>query len=431
LSAASTAEAQLERTDSSAFLLVLKNCLIAAGRSEHSLALLIIELENLDRLASVFGHRRGEQLVTVIASRLSSAVRDQDRLLRIGDRRFAVVIDPLSNLAILDLAAGKFFKQCSRAVVIDGDELSAIPRIGIAVASGESADPEVLLQNAETALLAAAADGKPHTVFSPEQIQRVADPIRLEAELDAAIKRKDFQLHFQPKISTHDFQPNGAEALIRWDNALRGMVSPDVFIPLAECAGRREPLTAFVLNSALRYASNWPVSLSVSVNVSPRMLLTTELVDLTQSALRLWDFPPRRLYLEITEGALMTDPDVSFDVLTQLRQLGVRISIDDFGTGFSSLAYFKNIPADELKIDKSFVLNMLEDEGDKRIVRAIIQLSKQFGLAVTAEGVEDEQTALMLAELNCDSLQGFHFSRPLPAQAFESWLAAGNRTQAT
>jgi EAL domain-containing protein (putative c-di-GMP-specific phosphodiesterase class I) len=127
----------------------------------------------------------------------------------------------------------------------------------------------------------------------------------------------------------------------------------------------------------------------------------------------------------------MTDPDVSFDVLTQLRQLGVRISIDDFGTGFSSLAYFKNIPADELKIDKSFVLNMLEDEGDKRIVRAIIQLSKQFGLAVTAEGVEDEQTALMLAELNCDSLQGFHFSRPLPAQAFESWLAAGNRTQAT
>jgi EAL domain-containing protein (putative c-di-GMP-specific phosphodiesterase class I) len=161
--------------------------------------------------------------------------------------------------------------------------------------------------------------------------------------------------------------------------------------------------------------------------VTPRLLLDSDLVDMVAGALRLWDFEPARLVLEVTEGAVMTDPARSFRILTALRELGVQISIDDFGTGYSSLTHFKNIPADELKIDKSFVLNMLEDDGDKQIVRTIIELSKGFGLQVTAEGVEDEQTAAMLAEMRCDRLQGYYYSRPLPQHEFVTWLEAYER----
>jgi len=160
----------------------------------------------------------------------------------------------------------------------------------------------------------------------------------------------------------------------------------------------------------------------VSINLSPKTLQYDELVEMLEGSLKLWDFEPSRLIIEITEGALMDNPEESFQVLNSIRRLGVKISIDDFGTGYSSLAYFKNIPADELKIDKSFVLNMFDDEGDKKIVRAIVQLSKQFGLEITAEGVEDERTSRILAEFECDRLQGYHYSRPLPSNDFLEWI---------
>ncbi|HSG66596.1 MAG TPA: bifunctional diguanylate cyclase/phosphodiesterase [Gammaproteobacteria bacterium] len=414
--------------DPNAFLHVLATMIADGGRQAGSLVgLLIVHIENFDRLASGFGHRAANQVVMTVAKRLVSGLRERDRVVRMGEAKFAIVIDAPRSDGILLLAANKISKLCAQSVVVNEQELTVGSRIGIAVGSGDRAKAEDLLRGAETALLAAASNDVSHSVFEPTQLESMSNSLHLELELDAAIKGREFELYYQPKVSTLGFEPCGAEALIRWNNPKRGYVSPEVFIPLADQVGRIEPLTTFVLNTALRQASEWNVDFPVSVNVAPRLLLSTELVELIDSALKMWDANPARLVIEVTEGALMTDPATSFAVLSRLRELGVGISIDDFGTGYSSLAYFKNIPADELKIDKSFVLNMLNDEGDRRIVKAIVNLTKEFGLKVTAEGVEDEQTARALAALECDSLQGYHYSRPLPQGEFTAWLERARR----
>lgn len=415
-------ELQVNQTDPNAFLHSLTALLAESKESGCSLGLLIVHIENFDRLASGFGYRSANQVIGSVAERLRSSVRDTDQVVRISESKFAVVITALQSDGILILAANKIEKLCAQSVTMGENELAVSLRIGIAAGSNETVGADLLLQNAETALLAAARDDISYSVFAPAQLENVSNSLNLEIELDMAIRRKEFELYYQPKVSSRDFEPCGAEALIRWNNPKRGYVSPDVFIPLADQAGRIEPLTSFVLNTALRQASEWGVELPVSVNVTPRLLLSSELVEIVESALRMWDTHPGRLIIEITEGAIMTDPTTSFRVLSQLRALGVGISIDDFGTGYSSLSYFKNIPADELKIDKSFVLNMLNDEGDKRIVKAVVNLSKEFGLKVTAEGVEDEETARALAALKCDILQGYHYSRPLPQADFMAWL---------
>jgi len=413
---------QVNQTDPASFLRLLGQTIKGAAEKQQSLGLLIVQLENFDRLISAFGYQVGNQLIAALAEKLMSNVRPQDKVVRIGESKFAIIIAPLSNQGILVLAANKLGKIASRPLKIDQKEIKTNLRIGMLTGPEQGRDAETLLQNAETALLAAVSEETDFSIYSPDQHLQASDSLRLDIELELAIKQNDFELYYQPKISTQGFEPCGAEALIRWNNPDRGFVSPEIFIPLADRIGRMEPLTAFVLNSALKQASEWRKDLSISVNVSAKMLKCSDLVDMVASALKMWDFEPSRLMIEITEGALMDDPEASFELLIRLRELGTKISIDDFGTGYSSLAYFKNIPADELKIDKSFVLNMFDDVGDKKIVRAIIHLSKQFGLEVTAEGVEDERTARILAELECDRLQGYHYSRPLPQKEFIDWL---------
>ena len=414
---------QVNQTDPGSFLRLLDKRLVGDDGAAAPLGLLVVHLENFDRLVSAFGYKMGQRLIGAFAEQLREHVRAQDKIVRISDSKFAIIVSSLRNPGILVLAANKIGKICAKPIPIGSNELTANLRIGMAAAPAHGSDAETLLQNAETALLAAVSDEADYSIFEPDQLRRVTDSLRLEVELDLAIKRKEFELYFQPKISTRDFRPCGAEALIRWNNPDRGFVSPEVFIPLADRSGRIEPLTSYVLNAALKQAAEWPEPLSVSVNVSAKMLQSPDLADMVEVALKLWNFEPARLVIEITEGALMSNPETSFEILTDIRKLGVKISIDDFGTGYSSFAYFKNIPADELKIDKSFVMNMFDDAGDKKIVRAIIQLSKEFGLDVTAEGIEDQRTAQILAELECDRLQGYHYSRPIPQQDFIAWLS--------
>ena len=424
------ATTQVNQTDPAVFHDLLGGALSALTEPGQSLGLLVVKLEDYDRLLSAFGFRACNELIAQIARSLVASVRPEDSVVRISDSRFAVLISPLRNQGILVLAANKIGKISARPFVIDQSEIKVTLRIGIATGPDQGSEPETLLQNAETALLAAATEDRAFALFAPEQSGRESDLLRLDSEIDAALKKKEFELYFQPKISTRDFTACGAEALMRWNNPLRGFVSPEVFIPLTDRPGRMEPLTAFLLNSALAQASEWPPELSLSINLTPRMLLSPELVEMVAGALKLWEFQPGRLIIEITEGAIVADPQLGFAVLSQLRELGTKISIDDFGTGYSSFAYFKNIPADELKIDKSFVQNMFHDEGDKKIVRAIVQLSKEFGFEVTAEGVEDERTARILAQYACDRLQGYHYSKPLPQLEFLAWLTQ-YREQAT
>ena len=420
-------EIQVNQMDPRAFLRGLDDAITEARSEGQSIGLIVIHLENFDRLVSAFGYRMGHNVVAAFAEQLRETVRAQDDVVRISDSKFAVIIKALRNQGILVLAANKISQILARPIPTGQSNVTVAMRMGISTSPEQAREADELLQQAETALLSALGDDTTYALYSTAQSERALDSLGLELELDMAIKRGEFTLCYQPKISASDFKPCGAEALLRWTNPKRGPISPDVFIPMADRTGRIEPLTSFVLNTALRQAAEWPTQhgeLSVAVNVTPNVIENTDLVGMVASAMAMWDLPANRLFIEITEGAIITNPDASFRVLKALREVGVHVSIDDFGTGYSSLAYFKNIPADELKVDKSFVINMFEDEGDKQIVRTVIELARGFGLKVTAEGVEDARTAAVLSELECDYLQGYHYSRPLPQHEFIAWLDA-------
>jgi diguanylate cyclase (GGDEF)-like protein len=414
----------VNRTDAHALLRLLDAALELNRASGVPTGLLVVYVEHFDRRVSAFGYRAGDHLIGIVAARLRETARPKDDVVKISDSKFVVIINPLRNEGIMTLAANKIARAVAEPIETANGRVTVELKIGMSATSDGAADAERLLQQAETALLTAVAEGRSCVRYAEAQAERNLDSIELELELEAAIEHKQFEVFYQTKICARRFEPCGAEALIRWRSPRRGFVAPELFIPLADREGRIEPLTAFVIHSALRQAAEWPRwrKLEVSVNVTPKLLLDPDFVESVAGALKLWDFEPGRLILEVTEGGVMTNPEHSVRALNALRDVGVAISIDDFGTGYSSLSHFKNIPADELKIDKSFVLDMLEDSGDRQIVRTIIELAKGFGLKVTAEGVEDEATAAALAGMRCDRLQGFYFSKPLPQAEFVGWL---------
>jgi len=245
------------------------------------------------------------------------------------------------------------------------------------------------------------------------------------AELRRALEEGELVLHYQPQVELASGQLRGVEALVRWNHPERGLVPPDEFIPLAEHTGLIKPLTLFVLNSALAQSQAWAqagLELRVAVNLSGRHLLDLELPDEVARLLHAWNVEPDRLELEITESTLLAEPLRARSILTRLHAMGVKLAIDDFGTGYSSLGYLKRLPVDEVKIDKSFVMNMALDHNDAVIVRSTIDLAHNLGLGVIAEGVESEEIWQMLAAQGCDAAQGYHLSRPIPASELTSWI---------
>ena len=246
----------------------------------------------------------------------------------------------------------------------------------------------------------------------------------LEDRLSRALESGDLDLHFQPQISCESGEIIGAEALMRWNEPEIGAISPDVFIELAESTGQIAELTHFAIQQACRHLGKWQdlfPEFSVAVNVTPSTIQNMDIVDTIKSASSIWGVPPGALTIEVTENALMTDRESSHAVLTRIREFGARVSIDDFGTGYSSFAYLKQLPADELKIDRTFVMGMLTDERDRKIVEHSIGIAKSFGLSVVAEGVEDAESLDCLKKLQCDIAQGFFICRPLPADEFEAF----------
>ncbi|MGD8324095.1 MAG: EAL domain-containing protein, partial [Gammaproteobacteria bacterium] len=257
------------------FFELLGKSLSDAARSSESVGLIIVHLEDLNRLMSTYGFRTGNQIAVEIAERLNSGLRDKDRIMRISESKFAIVINALRNRGILLLAASKLSGICSAPIQVANEKMSLRIRMGLALGPSAAPDPETLHHNAEIALLSAQTDEADFAVFTPAQRDRASDSLQLENELDQAIESKAFEVHYQPKVAAADFSPCGAEALIRWNNQKRGPVSPDIFIPLADRPGRMEPLTSFVLSTAIRHALDWPTPLPVSINVSAGMLIDT------------------------------------------------------------------------------------------------------------------------------------------------------------
>lgn len=408
------------RPNRALLLRYLDSDIAQAHRSEEQLAVLMIQLQRGTELAALFTTQAVETLLEQMAGRLAGICRKQDRIVRLGDHEFVMLLPAILNEGHALLAANKAMLELAHPFEVEGRPLPVELKIGIALFPEHAAKPETLLQYAESALGEAKAAKLPYAVYTGRDLDRMSETWDMESAIESGLRNGEFEVYYQPKIHLRDRRLCGAEALVRWRHPQRGMVSPAEFIPVAARSGKLKSLTWSVLNMALENASRWPSrlgALTVAVNIDPTLLdgtLAGHVVDV----LGLWGTPPESLILEITESGVMSDQEVSFGSLKGLRDRGVGISIDDFGTGYSSLGNFRHVPATELKIDRSFVTNMLTDAFDLRIVRSIIGLAKAFELDVAAEGAENISTLGKLAAAGCDYAQGYCISPPLPAEAF-------------
>src|SRR6266545_667309 len=371
-----------------------------ADRELVPAALLLLDLDRFKEVNDTLGHHYGDQLLVQVGQRLQAALR-------------AVAV------------ARKLQAALEEPFLLEGLSLDVEASIGLAIYPEHGNDPEELLQHADIAMYAAKETHAGFMLFDPSLDQHSPRKLALLAELRRAIEHDQLVLHYQPKIDAHTGQILGVEALVRWQHPTHGLIPPVEFIPLAERTGLIGPLTNYVLDAALHQCCAWQQTgheLSVAVNVSARRLLDLEFPDEVAGLLARWEVPARLLVVEITERTIMTDPEHDLQIMGRLNQMGVQLSIDDFGTGYSSMAYLKELPVHELKVDRSFVSQMISNTSDAVIVRSTVDLGRNLGLRVVAEGVEDQATRQELDAMGCDAIQGFYVSRPVPADDLLNWL---------
>jgi EAL domain-containing protein (putative c-di-GMP-specific phosphodiesterase class I) len=356
---------------------------------------------------------------------MQTAVRDGDILARLGGDEFAAVLARADEQAAI-LVAKRLISLLTETVDIDGVALQVDGSIGISVSTpGAGEDIDTLLRQADIAMYTAKRARCGYTLYQSEQDTSTRERLSLLGELRNAISHGEIVLHYQPKLALPLVDLIGVEALARWQHPTRGLLGPAEFIPAAESTGLIVPLTLTVLELAISQMATWRSGgrdFTVAVNLSPRCLAEPDLTRQVMDLLTKHGVPARSLELEITENTLAHDPERALATLTSLHAAGIQISIDDFGTGYSSMSYLKRLPVSELKVDRSFVSGMLGDAEDAVLVRSLVDLGHNLGLTVVAEGVEDQATLDMLADLGCDIAQGFHLGRPMTASALASWL---------
>jgi diguanylate cyclase (GGDEF)-like protein len=397
-----------------------------AGRDGSLAALMLIDLDRFKEVNDTMGHEQGDRLLVDVAARLRQLLRGDDILARLGGDEFAV-------LAIVPHrgAVGEVATRLHRALALPFDvggvaiELGA--SIGIALQPDHGEDVSTLLRHADVAMYEAKRAGSHIETYATSRDPYSAERLKLLGELRRALDHDELVLHFQPKVALSSGRVIGVEALVRWEHPERGLLGPHEFLGLAERTGLIADITRWVVDAAVRQCAAWRrsgVELPVAVNLAAANIVDTTLPESVAHILQRWEVPGRLLECEISEDTVMGDPRRAGDVLERLRDLGVRLSLDDFGTGHSSLSYLKRLPLDEVKIDRSFVIGMADDPSDAAIVRSTIDLARHLGLEVVAEGVETSEVLDVLAALQCDVAQGFLLSRPLPAAEFDGWLAA-------
>lgn len=401
---------------------------------QGSVGVIALMVDNLHQINTLMGHQIGDLVMQHVAARLSESLRETDYLQRTGDSEFAIQMPHLQGRQVAFLAANKFTSLLNEPVYAGGRELHLSAAIGVAVAPEDGQDGATVFQHAELAMREAARLQIDCVYFNHGLQQRSREQYGLESELRRAVMdSEELYLHYQPQVDLETGAIIGCEALLRWQNDKYGAVSPARFIPIAEKSGLIHRLSLWVLQNAVReFATGWldAGTGSLSVNLSAMNLLDPDVPEIVKRVLATWDVDPRRLVLEITESAVMEKPRAALKSLQELSDIGIRVAIDDFGTGHSSLMYLKRLPVFELKIDRSFVLNMTREASDERIVRTVIDLAHNFGLEVTAEGVEDEATRDRLAAFGCDRIQGYLISRPVAAADYAQLLARSNEQKA-
>jgi diguanylate cyclase (GGDEF)-like protein/PAS domain S-box-containing protein len=396
--------------------------------SEHSsrFALFFLDLNRFKDINDTFGHHSGDLVLQTLGARLQAEVGEHGTAARLGGDELAVVLPTTDERAAI-AAAEKILTALNEPFTLEGQVFDIGSSIGIALYPDHGDDPAVLMRRADIAMYAAKRGGDGYVMYAPEMEQSNPTRIALTRELRTAIASDQLVLHYQPQIHLESHCAEHLEALVRWNHPEHGFMPPDSFIPVAEESGLIRPLTTWVLNEALRQVSEWNRAgrdIRISVNLSTRSLHDPDLVDTVRSCLERWSVSSSNLALEITESAIIIDPDRALDTATRLHDLGVRISIDDFGTGYSSLAYLKRLPIDEVKIDRSFVSDVIANADSAFIVRSVIDLAHNLGIQVVAEGVEDALVLDSLVAQDCELAQGYFISRPLTAAAVLPWLLA-------
>ncbi len=395
----------------------LARALAEARESESAAALLLIDLDHFKEINATLGHDHGDRLLQQVAERMSAVTRGSDLIARLGGDEFAVLLPTASEDGARQ-AAQRLSDALTTPIVLGERKVEVGASIGIALYPEHGEDAVTLLRHADVAMYEAKRSGLECALYDPEADRHDPAQLSLVAELRQGIARGDLRLHYQPVMTMNDGSLLNLEALVRWQHPEQGLLMPDQFIPMAERTGLIAPLTHWVLDSALAQCATWQAEgrrRGVAVNLSASILRDSAFPDAVAVLLGRYAVDPRTLTLEITESALMADPARTLDVLIRLSNLGVRLSVDDFGTGYSSLSHLKKLPVDEVKIDKSFVLNMLAHDRDASIVSFITALGRSLGLDVVAEGVEDRDTWDALNALGCSAAQGYYLSHPLPA----------------
>ena len=402
----------------------LDQALSAHRRQGKSLALLVMDLDHFKEINDTMGHQAGDLLLQEVGRRLQGALRKHDTVARLGGDEFGVLLPGMSEESA-SLAAGKLRKVLEPPFVMGELTVDVQASIGIAFFPKHGEDKDTLLRRADVAMYVAKQSANSYAIYSPERDSYSPERLSLMAELHRAIDKKQLFLVYQPKIDLLTGNITGVESLVRWQHPKRGLIPPDQFIPMAERTGFIKPLTMWGLQTALRQSRAWlqeGVQVPVSVNLSARILHDGHFPDQVEGLLDSEGISPEQLELEITESVIMADPAHALEILTRISRMGVALSIDDFGTGYSSLAYLKKLPVNAVKVDKSFVLHLTEDQNDAQIVRSTIELAHNLGLKVIAEGVENREVWDHLLALGCDEAQGYYMSRPLAASEMTKWL---------
>ena len=402
----------------------LEQAIRTGHRDHHPLSLLVLDLDRFKEVNDTLGHHYGDLLLKEVGPRLRGALRESDTIARLGGDEFAVLL-PTSDREGAILTAQKILESLEQPFTLGELTLDVEASIGIATFAQHGADADTILRHADVAMYMAKQASSGYALYSSEHDQHSHRRLALMGELRHSIDRSQLFLHYQPTVDLKTGQVVGAEALCRWQHPKYGMVPPDQFIPLAEQTGFIKPLTELVIDQALAQCRKWHeagLKVSVAVNLSARSLHDAGLPDRMSRFLSKHGLAPRWLELELTESAIMADPDRAMEILSCVSIMGIRLAIDDFGVGHSSLTYLKRLPVHDIKIDRSFVTNMSTDPDDLMIVRSIIDLGHNQGLRVIAEGVESQDALDRLIELGCDAAQGIFVSRPIPGDEFSRWM---------
>ena len=403
----------------------LQQALLIGLREKKMLALIMMDLDQFKIINDTLGHHTGDIVLQQVATRLQQVLRGSDTIARLGGDEFAILLTAVTGQAGVVIAVQKIMEAIHQPLKIEERVLHVGASLGIALFPEHGNQPEKLLRCADVAMYGAKRAKSGFAIYDVEQDAQNTKQSFLQNDLQAAIEENQFILHYQPKIDLASNRICGVEALIRWQHPTEGLVFPDIFIPVLEQNGLIKPLTRIVLKMALQQLTEWQQQgrvLPIAINISAINLQDPSFPDQVLEIMRNFNVQPTLLEMEITETALMQSPLQAIETVKKLCDIGIVISIDDFGTGYSSMAYLKKLVVAKIKVDKSFVIDMIKNENDNIIVRSTIDLAHNLGLTVVAEGVETAEALERLRSLGCDTVQGYHMGRPVSVDKLNEWL---------